>query len=247
MQRRAYSDRRALMQSGAPVTPLTVFGSSLIAWHVFDRGVTLGTPPAVAAVADQGTKGNAVAQSTTTLRPSLTSTGFDFDGTDDNLSAASNASLDSGASLTVAIRVIPDVATSNRVPYCRSQSTSGSWSIQTNAAGLRMHLGTPGVNFGEVASALAAGVERTFVWVFDGSQTGNANRLKCYRDGVAQTVSFTGTIPATVPPSSNTLSIGCFSGPSGQYWDGKIKCTMAANAVASDAQRALIEAYMRGL
>ena len=36
------------------------------------------------------------------------------------------------------------------------------------------------------------------VAVFDGNQTGNANRLKCWLDGLPMTLSFTGTIPSNI-------------------------------------------------
>lgn len=228
------------------VTPATLFGSSLIVWLEYTR-VTMGSGSEVASIIDNGPKDNTVTQSTASLRPLLASDGVNFDGTDDNLFAASNASLNSGAALTVAIRAKPDVITSNRVPFCRSQSTSGSWSIQSNLGGMRFHLGTPGTNFGEVAGALVAGTERTYVWVFDGAGATNADRLKLYMNGVAQTVAFTGTIPASVPGSSNSLSVGCFSGPSGQYWDGRIKAAIAANAILTDAARADLERYVGSL
>ncbi len=47
-----------------------------------------------------------------------------------------------------------------------------------------------------------------FVMVFDGSETGNANRLKGYVDGVLQTLTFTGTIPATTANHVGNLLLG---------------------------------------
>jgi len=45
--------------------------------------------------------------------------------------------------------------------------------------------------------------------VFDGSQSGNANRLKAYVDGKQQTLDFQGTIPATTPNTSgNPVTFG---------------------------------------
>jgi hypothetical protein len=50
-------------------------------------------------------------------------------------------------------------------------------------------------------------------FTFDGSQSGNSNRLKGYFDGVAQTLSFTGTIPATTSNNAlvDTLRIGRYA------------------------------------
>lgn len=44
--------------------------------------------------------------------------------------------------------------------------------------------------------------------VFDGGLSTNANRAKLYLDGVQQTLSFTGTIPATAPTSSASIRLG---------------------------------------
>jgi hypothetical protein len=50
------------------------------------------------------------------------------------------------------------------------------------------------------------------VLVFDGGQTGNANRLKLYVNGVQQTLSFTGTVPATTDSQSDaTIRMGKFA------------------------------------
>lgn len=44
--------------------------------------------------------------------------------------------------------------------------------------------------------------------VFDGAQTGNANRLKAYVDGTQKTLSFTGTVGTTTTTSTTTFNIG---------------------------------------
>ncbi|MCF6407280.1 T9SS type A sorting domain-containing protein [Chitinophaga filiformis] len=44
--------------------------------------------------------------------------------------------------------------------------------------------------------------------VFDGAQTGNANRMKIYINGVAQTLTFTGTIPAITSGSTPSCIFG---------------------------------------
>lgn len=62
---------------------------------------------------------------------------------------------------------------------------------------------------GEVASVTTPGVPFHLVALFDGSQTGNANRLQLWIDGQPKTLSFTGTIPATLP--TNTLNITLFN------------------------------------
>lgn len=52
--------------------------------------------------------------------------------------------------------------------------------------------------------------------VFDGLQTGNANRVKMYVDGVQQTVTFVGTFPASLPTGGvGLLTIGSWRSLSG--------------------------------
>lgn len=46
------------------------------------------------------------------------------------------------------------------------------------------------------------------VLVYDGTQSTNAGKLKIYKNGVEQTLSFTGTLPSTMPSFTNSLKIG---------------------------------------
>lgn len=63
--------------------------------------------------------------------------------------------------------------------------------------------------------------------VFDGSQTGNANRLNFRYDRAAKTLTYTGTIPATTPSNSNWFVGGDNRGGAGgalslKFMDGYI-------------------------
>lgn len=75
-------------------------------------------------------------------------------------------------------------------------------------------------SYGYTASSkLSNGVLAHIVMVFDGTQTGNANRLKCYINGAAETLTFSGTIPSTTPnKSSDELKVG--ADVSASNWDG---------------------------
>lgn len=55
--------------------------------------------------------------------------------------------------------------------------------------------------------------------VFDGTQTGNANRLKAYVDGVQKTLTFKGTVGTTTTSSTTAFNIGKVSG---SYSNGQI-------------------------
>ena len=77
-------------------------------------------------------------------------------------------------------------------------------------------------------------------FTFDGSQSGNSNRLKGYFDGVVQTLSFTGTIPATTSNNAlvDTLRIGRYNSQglwsTGDYAElGMWQSTLTAEEIAS--------------
>ena len=66
--------------------------------------------------------------------------------------------------------------------------------------------------------------------VFDGTQTGNSNRLKCYINGSLLNVSYNGTIPSTSGPSNSVFSIGNSQGLGNvNYSDGNISQVLIYN------------------
>jgi hypothetical protein len=72
--------------------------------------------------------------------------------------------------------------------------------------------------------------------VFDGTQTGNSNRLKCYINGSLLAVSYSGTIPSTSGPSNSVFSIGNSQGIGGNFSDGNIATTQIYNRALSAAE-----------
>jgi len=52
------------------------------------------------------------------------------------------------------------------------------------------------------------GTWQHYAAVFNGNLSGNANRLKFYRNGVSESLTFSGTIPATSPSISADLTLG---------------------------------------
>jgi hypothetical protein len=73
--------------------------------------------------------------------------------------------------------------------------------------------------------------------VFDGTQTGNSNRLKCYINGSLLGVSYNGTIPST---TSNTDSIFAVGNTQGSGYnnpsDGNIAQVLIYNRALSDTE-----------
>ena len=71
--------------------------------------------------------------------------------------------------------------------------------------------------------------------VFDGTQTGNSNRLKCYINGILLSVIYEGTIPATTSVSNSVFSIGNTEGNPvyKNYSDGNIANVQIYNRALS--------------
>lgn len=64
------------------------------------------------------------------------------------------------------------------------------------------------VTGGYGAFALATAGWHHLAMVFDGSQSGNGGRLKVYLDGVSQTLTYNGTVPAATTSSPGVFEIG---------------------------------------
>ena len=58
-----------------------------------------------------------------------------------------------------------------------------------------------------------------YAMVFDGTLSGNSNRLKAYVDKTLQSLTFTGTIPATTASTADAFTIGDDAGGYGGYID----------------------------
>lgn len=69
--------------------------------------------------------------------------------------------------------------------------------------------------------------------VFDGTQTGNANRLKAYVDGVQKTLAFNGTVGTTTTTSTTTFNIGKVGS---DYSNGQIDDTWLYARALSQAE-----------
>jgi len=69
--------------------------------------------------------------------------------------------------------------------------------------------------------------------VFDGTQTGNANRLKGYVDGVQKTLTFSGTVGTTTSSNTTPFNIGKMSG---EYSKGQVDDTWLYARALSQAE-----------
>lgn len=90
----------------------------------------------------------------------------------------------------------------------------------------------------------AAGYQR---WdtIFDGSQSGNSNRLKSYLNSTLQTITYSGTIPATTESNaSSKFGIGVIDLASPIYTGGEIAEILIYTRALNDTERGLVQSYL---
>jgi hypothetical protein len=162
---------------------------------------------------------------------------LDFDGSNDLVDIGAFTAIHNLSALSFMCWVRPDIVSRNfqRVGF----SKWNGW--RDNLPAIDFHTGGPGVgatnglfcristsaanSFGYTGSGLlAANTWVHIAFVFDGSLTGDANRLKIYTNGVERALTFAGTIPATTgAPAQNLTLAGLLpaAGYSGYSLDGR--------------------------
>lgn len=200
-------------------------------------GITFGTGSAVATWASQVTGSVDFTQGTNSLRPSLTSNVVDFDGTDDYLLASDNTAMEPSTAWTIAMRIrIDNHTTTSQMILCKGTNSGGEWALQLNFGELRFFFATGAwVNYGYKSSAFASAGTYTLVIVYDGGGSTNADKLKFWIDGVAQTLAFSGTIPTSNTGSSNSVGLGGANNGT-QPFNGAITELVCAKTVANATQ-----------
>ena len=66
--------------------------------------------------------------------------------------------------------------------------------------------------YAEVTDGVPATKYCVITWIYDGTQNTNATKLKCYINGVQQTLTFTGTIPSSMPGALSPAYLGMTTG-----------------------------------
>lgn len=148
-----------------------------------------------------------------TARPTFTAgaqnglPSYTHDGTTDSLVGAKMTEIDNAAAYSIWM-----VGKRSVFSYDDNGSTTERLNFLHNSDNLMYGIvaKVAGVSYGTYAQANAFNYS---VMIFDGTKTGNANRLKMYGNGVLQTLTFTLTIPATGPScASGTIKTGRFAG-----------------------------------
>lgn len=141
-----------------------------------------------------------------------------FDGSNDDVNFGDLSYTESASTLTWSFWVNPRTLATQKCLWCKynNAATQRSWAIGTDAVDssiLRVTLPTitteaDGTTMAQTPTGtLVNGVWKHVSVVYDGTQIGNANRLKIYVNGVLQNLAYTGTIPAsTLATTSNAVA-----------------------------------------
>lgn len=184
--------------------------------------------------------------STTEQVTSRTATGKingcpDFDGVDDRVIFPDIATLDGVAKVTFEAWFKPDTLGDWEAIITKVASGTARSVLQLSGSGyggnndLMAILANGANTYGYTnENLISTGAWHHVVLVFDGTQSGNSNRLKVFVNGSQRTLTFSGTIPST---TANTpeLVIGIDTPSPAYFFDGLIDEVRVSNVARSAA------------
>lgn len=133
-----------------------------------------------------------------------------FDGVNDYVEIPDHTSLSNAIGFTFDAWVYQDAASGTRVIAAKGPNPAVAYLIEIVTTTLRVCLGHTG-DFGECAWPSVAAWHHLCV-VYTAAGATDAERLQVYIDGVAQSLAFTGAIPATLPDVSEPGQFGAWNG-----------------------------------
>lgn len=194
--------------SSGIVTPDKISG--LVDWYRSDLGLSLSGSN-VTGWSSQSGSGRSVTQATGGFQPIWNATsgknslpGITFDGTDDFLSGTFSP-LDGLTEYTMFVVVnhtADGVAVNATNDQIGDQTYLGSRLVRFG--------GTLGAGFGGFTESLST--YHYITYQYDGTQTGSANRMIAFEDGVQKTLDFTIYAVSPALPTAGTLYVGRFNG-----------------------------------
>lgn len=175
--------------------------------------------------------------------------GIQFDGGNEYLTAGDVAAFDAMTKFTCSFVFKPTaVAAGTKTILSKYDSTSQrNFIIRRSAAEIRVDLssnGTTDANGITSTTVLSAGTEVLVTVIYNGAGAANADRLKIFIDGIEETLSFTGTIPATTFNSTESLKIGAIGTTPAEFGDMTLYELFFYLDNKAASERALLEAYL---
>ncbi len=158
------------------------------------------------------------------------SSALSFVNSNDYVNLADPASFEAQSQMTWSFWANAPTLVESRCFICKGNTnaeTQMSWIVQHGFPGwsgsddIQVQIPTTNSDLLTIATTnsnvLQAGQWQHIAVVYNGTLTGNANRLKIYVNGVAQTTEYNGTIPATTLGSTANVRIGDSSDGSRNY------------------------------
>ena len=149
--------------------------------------------------------------------PEYPGNALNFDGVDDYVNCGDIGALAGISQLTIETWVKVDILNNYSTFISKSLSDEDRIHIQLSTDGLggtddfalSVSNGSNGFAYTD-ANVVQVGTLQHIAMVFDGTQVGDANRLKFYVNGIQQTLVFysPGSVPATTPNNATSLLVG---------------------------------------
>lgn len=215
--------------------------SSCVLWGDVSRGLTFGSGTALATWTDQ-VGGVAFTQATASKRPAYTSqtqggkAGLVWLTANSKVLVGTSSILSSLSAFTICLVIKANGTVSNQV-ILDNDADAGTIQLLTNALNVYASAG----NYGALAFTDSAQAHILTI-VFDGSLSGNNNRLKLYVDGLQKELAFTGTIPATVGAITTWAIVDITGG--GVPYNGSTGDIVICNEAISSTNRQNLERFM---
>ncbi len=133
-----------------------------------------------------------------------------LDDTDDYVDLGDQSAMESISQASWTFWTNPSVT--NACIFCKANSdgTQSAWRF-TPGTGLRAYLASTSTNYGETVKSYINGSWVHAAVIFDGTLSGNANRLKIYLDGKSEPLTFSGTIPAATSATTSNARLNSYS------------------------------------
>lgn len=140
----------------------------------------------------------------------------DFNDADsDYLEVAHNSAMNLSTKATWSFWIKHDDTTLTQYESIFAKANSfgsRSYMLYTDIGSTKYRFLFSGNNFGDVTLTPATSSFDHFVYVYDGTLTGNAERLKVYKNGTQQTLSFVGTVPSSITNNTDAFTLGYVDG-----------------------------------
>jgi Concanavalin A-like lectin/glucanases superfamily len=147
-------------------------------------------------------------------------------GGSSSASVADNASIDFTSKLSISAWFNATSLPTTVNPISKGiLSSSLEWAFRfTSGTHPAFFLGDTGLAISASANGFTAVISTWYhvAIVYDGTQTGNSNRVKMWVNGASQTLTFGGTFPAANTPQAGGFFLGQLGGGTPQYWVGLI-------------------------